>query len=251
VYDGEELIRTLMYKAEPGLNKVTWRLRKKGVRFPNPWGARFGSRGRSGAGRSEPAGVIVKPGDYKVVLSCGDRKDSTRISVRHDPRIEVDIKGLEANEQMYNELAKKAEALGKATSRLTESRALLTRISGEVNGETEKDLKEVAKQTKSIQDSLNVIWEYINGKEEKQQGISGFDQPTPALKLYEALRYIQSRPSGPTSTEDRLMEQADEMVGKALDMTNVFYEDVWPEYRKLIENTDFKWFKDYEPIGIE
>ena len=29
VFDGDELIRTLVYKAEPGLNKVTWRLRKK------------------------------------------------------------------------------------------------------------------------------------------------------------------------------------------------------------------------------
>jgi hypothetical protein len=41
------------------------------------------------------------------------------------------------------------------------------------------------------------------------------------------------------------------MVGKALEMTNAFYEDVWPEYRDLIEKTDFKWFKDYEPIEIE
>ena len=41
------------------------------------------------------------------------------------------------------------------------------------------------------------------------------------------------------------------MVGKALDMCNAFYEDVWPEYRDLIENTDFKWFKDYKPIEIE
>ena len=47
------------------------------------------------------------------------------------------------------------------------------------------------------------------------------------------------------------MEQADEMVGKALDMTNTFYKDVWPGYREMIENTDFKWFKDYEPIEME
>jgi hypothetical protein len=134
---------------------------------------------------------------------------------------------------------------------LTESRTVLTGISKQVKGKRDPDLKEVAEKTKAVQDSLNVIWEYINGKVEKQQGISGFDQPTPAIKLSEASDYIQSRPSGPTATEKRLMEQADEMVGKALDMCNVFYEDVWPGYRDLIESTDFKWFKDYEPIEME
>ncbi|KPL17195.1 MAG: hypothetical protein AMS26_01990, partial [Bacteroides sp. SM23_62] len=251
VYDGDDLIRTLEYKAEPGLNKVTWRLRKKGVRFPNPRAARYGGRSRFGAVRGEPAGFIVKPGEYRVVMSCGDRKDSTMIKVSFDPRSEVDMRALEANEQLYNELSRKAQALSKATSRLQESRGVLASISGQVGGKMDPDLKEVAEKTKAVQDSINIIWEYINGKVEKQQGISGFDQPTAAVKLFEASRYIRSRPSGPTSTEKRLMDQADEMVGKALDMTNAFYKDVWPEYRDLIENTDFKWFKDYEPIEIE
>ncbi|KPL24507.1 MAG: hypothetical protein AMS23_05600 [Bacteroides sp. SM1_62] len=251
VYDGDDLIRTLEYKAEPGLNKVTWRLRKKGVRFPNPRAARYGGRSRFGAVRGEPAGFIVKPGEYRVVMSCGDSKDSTMIKVSFDPRSEVDMRALEANEQLYNELSRKAQALSKATSRLQESRGVLASISGQVGGKMDPDLKEVAEKTKAVQDSINIIWEYINGKVEKQQGISGFDQPTAAVKLFEASRYIRSRPSGPTSTEKRLMDQADEMVGKALDMTNAFYKDVWPEYRDLIENTDFKWFKDYEPIEIE
>jgi hypothetical protein len=184
-------------------------------------------------------------------MSCGDQKDSAMIMVSYDPRIEVDTKALEANEKMYNELSRKAVALRKATSRLTESKAVLSWISDQVKGKKDPDLKEVAKKTKAVQDSLNIVWEYINGKVEKQQGISGFDQPTAAIKLFEASRYIQSRPAGPTATEERLMQQADEMVGKALDMCNAFYEDVWPGYRDLIENTDFKWFKDYEPIEME
>jgi len=249
VYDGDELIRTLVNKAEPGLNKVTWRLRKKGVRFPNPWASRYGRGARSRSG--EPAGFSVMPGEYKMVMNCGDLKDSTMIMVSFDPRIEVDLKALEANEKMYNELSRKAVALSKATSRLTESKALLSKISNQVKGNNDSDLKDVAKQTKAVLDSLNIVWEYINGKVEKQQGISGFDQPTAAIKLYEASRYIQTRPAGPTSTEERLMEQADEMVGTALNMCNAFYEDVWSGYRGFIENTDFKWFEDYEPIEIE
>ncbi|MFC2099204.1 WD40/YVTN/BNR-like repeat-containing protein, partial [Bacteroidota bacterium] len=247
VYDGAELIRTLKYKAKPGLNQVMWRLRKKGVQYPNP---RTGRSSRGGGNRqAEPAGFIVMPGDYKVVMSCGDQKDSTTVSVLFDPRIEMDIDKLKANEEMFNEINKKAVALNTATTRLAESKAVLEKISTQVKGND--DLKELADETKSVQDSLNIIWEYIFGKEEKKQGISDFGQPTVLSRLYSAVRYIQSRPAGPTPTEERLMEQANTVIIKALDMTNAFYSDTWPAYRAKVEDTDFKWFKDYEPIEIQ
>ncbi len=133
VFDGDELIRTLVYKAEPGLNRVTWRLRKKGVQFPESMGRQVWER-RLVHVQGEPAGFIVMPGEYKVVMKCGDQKDSTMINVSFDPRTEMDIKALEANEKMYNELSRKAVALSKATSRLTESKAVLTRYPDQVKG---------------------------------------------------------------------------------------------------------------------
>jgi len=101
----------------------------------------------------QPAGYMVMPGDYKVVMSCGDQKDSTMIRVSFDPRVELDIKALEANEKMYNELSRKAQALSKATSRLQESRAILTRISDQVKGKDDPDLIEVGEKTGAVQDS--------------------------------------------------------------------------------------------------
>ena len=89
------------------------------------------------------------------------------------------------------------------------------------------------------------------GKEEKKQGISDFSKPTVAMRLYSASSYITTRPSGPTATEKRLMEQADMAIKKALEMCNAFYEETWPEYREKVESTDFKWFKDYEPIEMK
>ena len=71
------------------------------------------------------------------------------------------------------------------------------------------------------------------------------------MKLFSTSRYIQSRPGSPTATEKTLMQQTDAMVGKALDMTNAFYSETWPAYRDLVENTDFKWFKDYDPIELK
>lgn len=44
-------------------------------------------------------------------MSCGDQKDSTMVTVRFDPRMDYDLKNLEAIENMYKELDKQAEAL--------------------------------------------------------------------------------------------------------------------------------------------
>ena len=71
------------------------------------------------------------------------------------------------------------------------------------------------------------------------------------MRLFSASMYIKTRPSGPTTTEKRLYEQASIAVTGAVDMTNAFYRDVWPEYRKKVEDTDFRWFKEYEPIEIK
>jgi len=102
-----------------------------------------------------------------------------------------------------------------------------------------------------VQDSLSIVLDYIMGKEEKKQGISDFNKPTVVMRLFGASRYVMSRPSGPTETERRLVEQANIAVGRSLDMTNDFYENTWPEYREKVESTDFKWFKDYKPIEIK
>jgi photosystem II stability/assembly factor-like uncharacterized protein len=250
VYEGEKLIRTLKYKTKPGLNKLNWGLRKKGVEYPNPWAARYGSSGR-GNRQAEPGGFIVMPGEYKVVMSCGDQKDSTMVSVKYDPRVEWDIADLEATENLYNDLNRQAEALNTATKRLKESKEVLEKVSAQVKGAQDESLKELGRETKEVGDSLNAVWEFIMGKEEKKQGISAFDRHTVVMRLFTASRYLMSRPEGPTQTEERLIEQANTAIQQALDMTNAFYRETWPAYREKVEATDFKWFRDYELIEVK
>jgi hypothetical protein len=89
------------------------------------------------------------------------------------------------------------------------------------------------------------------GKQEKKQGISDFSQVTPARLLISAARQIQSRPSGPTKTEMMLMERLDTLVGRSIEMTNVFYAEIWDPYRALVKKTDFRWFREYEPLEMK
>ena len=115
----------------------------------------------------------------------------------------------------------------------------------------DEDLKALGRETKAVQDSLNQVWEYIMGKQEKKQGIADFGEMTVVMRLYGASRYIGSRPYGPTATEQRLYQQATEATTEAINRTNAFYKNVWPAYREKVENTDFKWFREYEPLEIK
>jgi hypothetical protein len=245
IYDNEnELIRTLKYKAEPGINRVTWGLDKKGIRYP---GRTFSGRGM-GTRQEEPGGFMAMPGKYKVIITCGDQKDSTWINVKLNPYINVSVDDLKETEALFEELNKRAELVRKATERLDESRKLTDNILLQIKDNKTDKIKELSNLTKSVQDSIKVINELIFGKENEKQGIPERQTNTVSAKLFEASRYIQSRLTGPTATELRLLKEVDALVQQVLEKINHFYYAVWPDYRKKVENTDLIIFKDYEPL---
>ncbi|KPK85637.1 MAG: hypothetical protein AMS27_06745 [Bacteroides sp. SM23_62_1] len=247
IYDVEnERIRTLVYKAEPGINRVIWGLDKKGVRYPGRSGF---SRGM-GPRQQEPGGYIAMPGKYKVVMACGDRKDSAWINVSFNPYIDVSITDLKATETIFEELSKRADLVRQAAERLDESKNLTDKIISQTKDIKTDDIKELIKQTRSIQDSIKLINEFIFGKESEKQGISGRAELTVSSKLYEASNYIRSRLAGPTDTERKLLAEVDILVNQTLEKVNNFYQNVWPGYRKKVENTNLIRFKDYEPLEL-
>lgn len=242
-----ELIRTLKYKAEPGINRVTWGLDQKGVQFP-----RRSSAGRGAGGRfQEPGGYMALPGKYKVIMTCGDQKDSTWINVSFNPDIDVSIADLKASEAIFKELSKRMDILRQATERIDESKKLTDKILLQTNDIKTDDIRELSKLTKSIQDSIRLIEDFIFGKEVEKQGISGRAEITVSSKMREANNYIRSRLTGPTDTEKKLLSEVDILVNQALEKVNHFYENIWPVYRKKVENTSLIIFRDYEPLNLE
>jgi len=245
--DKNEMIRSLKFKTEPGINKITWGLDQKGVRYPQ---RPLPGRSR-GIRQQEPGGYIALPGNYKVVMTCGDQKDSTRINVRFNPYINISTDDLKATELIYNDLNKRADLVSKAVNRLEESKKLTDKILDHSKDIQSDNMKELSRLTKSIRDSLKTIEDFIFGEEIEKQGISGRTEVTVSSKLYEAYRYIRSRLTGPTDTERKLMKEVDILVNKALEKVNHFYKDIWPDYRNKVENTNLIIFKDYEPLKLE
>ncbi|MFQ5616724.1 MAG: WD40/YVTN/BNR-like repeat-containing protein, partial [Anaerolineales bacterium] len=116
------VIRTFKTEAKPGINRTTWRLRRKGARFPNV--------PKPKPHAPEPTGPLVLPGTYTVRISFGDHADSATVTVKLDPRVNVSQADLQAREAMIERLLRDVRAGTEAADRLRDAKKTIGMISG-------------------------------------------------------------------------------------------------------------------------
>ena len=236
-----KLIRTIKQKApeDNGLNRMTWGLNERGVLNP--------SREKPAASSAEPGGVNVLPSVYKLRITFGDKKDSTNITVKDDPRLNTPASTVEARYKMLKELDQLATLAVAATDRLRESKEVAEELEKKINAAKRDDLKDALAKTKAIKDSINVVFDYILGKEDKRQGIL-YEQTTPVSYINNAASYIGSSRKPISATDQRVFQHATGQIGKVMDRVNKFYETTWQSYRSSLEKVNLSPFKNYDPL---
>ncbi|MFM8743165.1 MAG: hypothetical protein ACKODM_07565, partial [Cytophagales bacterium] len=237
-----EKIRTIKQKApeDNGLNRMTWELNEKGSRQP--------SREKPRANAPEPRGTQVLPGTYKLRLTFGDKKDSTTINVKSDPRYPQSESIIPLRYGMIKELQKLTEAGAQAMERLRESKEIADEYEKKIKESKRTDLKDATDKIKIMKDSINNIMDYIVGKEDKRQGIVRSPSPTPMSYVGVAQFFINSSKDPISSTDQRVAKQAEEQVAKVIERVNTFFEKSWPEFKTAMEKVIISPFKNYEPI---
>ncbi len=238
--DRNENIRTLKWKADSGFNRQYWGMEEKGFRQPGS------PKPRSNA--VETGGFAVLPGTYKIVITLNKEADSTYVKVNNDPRLgdRNDIKL--AQRKMYERLRKTTDKLTEGMDRLTESEDVCTKITAQLKDLDGKDADSLRKTTKIMQDSLKAIREFISGKVSDKQGINR-DPGMTVMRTYQvAAQYIGSKSVAPGPQEEKLVQNAEIMIGEALKRINNFYSTRWVAYRQQVEGTKLNLFKDYKPI---
>ncbi|MEO1656057.1 MAG: hypothetical protein AAFU64_21125, partial [Bacteroidota bacterium] len=95
----QEVIRTFKTTPKPGLNRVQWDMRRKGVRRP-------GQRKSKKPDAPETGGPDVLPGTYTVRFTYGEDKDSTQIKVLSDPRESISLADRQAKNDLINQVMK-------------------------------------------------------------------------------------------------------------------------------------------------
>ena len=132
--------------------------------------------------------------------------------------------------------------------RLTESEDVCTKIMAQLKDLEGKDADSLRKITKAMQDSVKAIREFISGKISDKQGINRDTDPT-VIRFYQiASQYIGSKNVAPGAAEEKMVQNAELMIGQALQRINNFFTGKWAAYRQLVEGTKVNLFKEYKPI---
>lgn len=231
-----EVIRNLTWSADSGFNKKTWGMEEKGYRTPGAGGGRRmgGGGARSGG---EPGGQQVLPGNYKVVMTYKDQKDSTMVTVIDDPRIGNNNPAKLAQAALRSELKKSGDQLIEAMDLLSEADEAAKKMETIIKDLSGKEVDSLKKSTKRLQDEVKKIREFISGKQETRQGYGQVPQITVMNQYQAASGAISAKPIAPGAQEKALVERAAGLIREAVEKVNVFRDGSWKSYQEQVKAT--------------
>jgi photosystem II stability/assembly factor-like uncharacterized protein len=243
-YDGDRLIRTLKYKTpeKAGFHRIYWPMTVKG---PDRPARKISKR------KDEPNGHLVKPGAYKIKLSFGDVTDEKMIEVKSDPRLNVDPNAINEIFETANRISAITQISADAVEQLVESKDVADKYSKELK-ELDKDkYKEQIKASNDIVKQIDSVIALYIGKEDKRQGITRNPEVTVMQRISTASRYTNSRQTGITETEKKLINYAEKDLKTALEKTNAFFTDKWKAYKESIQGLDISQFKETKTFSLK
>lgn len=242
-YDGDRLIRTLKFKTpeKAGFHRIYWGLDEKGPDRPS---RTIPKRNR------ERGGMDVKPGTYKVKVIYGDAVDSTSVTVKTDPRLDVSMASINEVYATGKKLEAYTQTAADAVKQLVESKNLANKYKKELK-ELDKDkFKDQIKASEEIVKQIDSVIDLYLGKDDKRQGIVRSPEPNVTNRLGTASSYVRSRKTGITETEKQLIKFAEDDLRNALNKTNAFFNEKWKAYRSSIESLDLSPFKETQTFNI-
>lgn len=244
-YQSDRLIRTLGFKKpkKGGFHRVYWNMDEKG---PDRASREIPKTKR------ERGGIEVLPGTYKLKMEYGTHQLETEIQVESDPRIKVNTSDLESVYNTQKQLSSKMQITADAVKQLVESKNIADKLAKDMNAATNKeDFKETLKLSKEISTKIEELISLYLGKIDKRQGITRNPEVTVMQRLQLAAGYVSSRKSGITTTENQLIQFANEALKDALEKQNDFFSTQWKEYIDQIEQTKLQLFKEVQTFKID
>ncbi|MCB9264138.1 MAG: hypothetical protein H6558_03835 [Lewinellaceae bacterium] len=236
-----DTIRTFTEEAKPGMARYYWGLRQDGVRFP--------SRRNAGPDDDPPRGQPVLPGQYKLLVSCGDFSDSTVVTVHKDPLSNETPEDLQAQHDVYDRYYAIVEKAAEAFHQLQEAAKTIDRVEKALANAPDSTRKEVGALGKSLKDSLAMLEELYMLPED----FKGIRRSTGMLNstLWEASAYIRTSGGQLSGPAQLMMEQAKAQTAEVLERINAFFANDFAIYRQKVEAVKYSLFEEYEPVRLE
>ncbi|MEM1322402.1 MAG: hypothetical protein AAGG75_19220 [Bacteroidota bacterium] len=242
VFDSQgDTLYTFRRPLQPGINRIYWRMTKKGVRYP--------SRRKVKPDADDPSGSRVMPGTYKLVFTYGEHKDSTEVKVLADPRLDVsesDLHAREAAAEAFRAIVTKAS---EGFARLQEAQKTVKLVDEQMINVPDSTKKEIAKMGKTMKDSISQLMNLYMNPENTKGIIRSSDKLN--SYLYRANRYISDSKGAPNQMAQLTTEQAKAKVEEVLGRINAFFDKDWAAYQEAVEQVQYSLFKAYDPIKLD
>lgn len=234
-----DTLRRFKFTPDSAFGGIYWNMDTRGVRFP--------SKNEPNPDQPEPGnGPQVLPGEYWVKADYMGYRDSMKVRVIDDPRLQITASERTARNAATRDLYKTVERVTKAYERLKEAEKTIGLVESQWANVPDSTKKETLKLGSALKDSISVLKEkFLQHKEVK--GIQR-NPETMNAKFFTALEYVGGNIGAPNTVAQTAIstakKQAEELIGKV----NALFDTQWKDYRTKVEAVKYSLFKDFEKL---
>ncbi len=230
-----DTIRYINQKLSKGWNEIGWDMRSKGVRYP--------SRREPSKDADDPSGEYVNPGTYKLVGLFNGFKDSTMVTVRLDPRLDITTSDLDARNAMISELSEevnRAQIAFKALQVVQKDMKMIESFMANAPDSTQK----------MINDSIKVLKKKLVELEKgfmEPENVKGYtSEVNLGTYLGDTGSYLYTSLGDPGSNARNMLAQTKVEVAKNINAVNSFLDNNWKDFKTFVQELKWPVFKEIE-----
>lgn len=221
------------------LGRIGWNMDTKGVAFP--------AKNEPEPDHLEPrGGPKVLPGEYWVKAEYMGYRDSVKVRVMDDPRLNISRNEREAQNQAIRDFYPIIERSAKAYTRLTEAEKTIGLVDAQFGLVPDSLKKEVKKLGGALKDSIAGLKErFFQHKE-----VKGIQRNPDVLnaRFWKVMGYINGSMGAPNATARVAIAQAEKEAETLTDAVNALMETDWKAYRAKVEEVQYSLFKDFDKL---
>jgi hypothetical protein len=246
-----DVIRSYRELVHQGVNRLTWDMRRDGVRaMPGPEERDYED--------GLPAGPEVPPGDYSVTLVL-DHPDSEAtvasidVHTVADPRSPYSQSEVEQNYTAQLELLKLQKAVVSAVERIVNARkdinAIAERIEARKQAAEDEKLTSLQDRAKALKDNLDELEKRFRTPPETK-GVP-YDADKIASRLTLAQGYVASTYGAPSAAAMTYVQLARDAVDQGLTAVNGFIGGELGEFRQAVEQAGIGLLSGVQAVTYE
>lgn len=232
-YQGDT-IRTYKVKADTGMQRIYWNMRKDGIKRP--------SRREAKKDADIPSGRRVAPGKYKVVMTYGEHKDSTEVEIKFDPRVQRTAAQFDSYFAASDAFENKMKEVTTAFDQIIKAQKTIKLVNTTLEFVPDSVQTQIKDLGKEMSESLKTL-EHLFLSPEDQKGIRRNDTALMS-KTWRVYSYLSSAEGRHNTTADIVIKQVEAEIMKVLESVDTFFEENWPKYKKLVQETERPLFEE-------